>query len=82
MNNGYDKYLEHQYRWSGDFMNAIFDAIARADEGNLAKLAAGFPEEVDAYKLWTRVGVQALADKCSPDHPLMRQLKDEYGLEA
>lgn len=63
--NGYDRYLDHQYRRSGSFFNNLFLAIHIASSGNLAKLALGFPEEVDAYKTWTRIGVEEFAKKCA-----------------
>lgn len=62
--NGYDRYLEKQFSIGGGFFNTLFEAIARADEGNLAM---GFPEEVDVYKTWTREGRDAFLAKCSPD---------------
>jgi hypothetical protein len=33
---------------SGDFVNTLIDAIARADTNNLARLRMGFPELVTA----------------------------------
>ena len=76
MQNGYDRYLDKQFGMGGGFFNALFEAIARADEGNLTKLAAGFPEEVDAYKTWTRIGRDEFLAKCSPDHVMMSKIKD------
>jgi len=76
---GYDRYLEFQFNWSGDFFTYLFRAISMADEFNLAKLAEGFPEEVEAYKTWTRVGQNAFLNKCSDSHPLkMKVLSGEY----
>jgi hypothetical protein len=71
---GFDKYLEFQFDWSGDFYKFLFRAISQADEFNLARLAAGFPEEVEAYITWTRVGSEAFLAKCSPSHPLVKRV--------
>ena len=70
--NGFDRYLEFQFRWSGSFYTHLFGAIQQADHKNLEKLAKGFPEEVDAYKTWARVGSDAFLSNCSQDHPLVR----------
>ena len=79
---GFDKYLEFQYRQSGSFYKKLWEAIHQADEDNLAKLAEGFPEEVEAYKLWTRQGAGALLSKVSAGHGLRRPLIDEYQLDG
>ena len=75
--NGYDKYLEYQFHWTGSFYRTLFQAIELADDWNLTKLAKGFPEEVHAYILWSRQGMEALAAKCSPGHPLLKALQAE-----
>lgn len=73
--------MEYQFNWSGDFFTYLFRAISLADESNLAKLARGFPEEVEAYKTWTRVGRETFLDKCSDEHPLkVRVLAGEFTL--
>lgn len=41
-----------QFRYLGDFETALVAAIARADEGNLDRLALGFPMQVDGYRRW------------------------------
>lgn len=80
--NGYDRYLDFQYRQSGDFFRNLFQAIQQADHINLAKIAKGYPEEVEAYKTWTRVGVKEFLKKVSPEMGKLReQFKMEYGLE-
>ena len=53
----------------------MFEIIAKADGNNLEKLAKGFPEEVDAYKTWTRVGKEAFLAKCSPDNPILAKIQ-------
>ena len=81
MSSGYDKYLEHQYRWSGDFYIALFRAITLADTDNTERLSKGFVEEVDAYRVWTREGVESFLNHVSPDHPLRDRFIKEYNLE-
>lgn len=72
---GYDLYLEHQFRHSGSFVALLFQAIEHADEENLDRLAKGFPEEVEAYKTWSRVGQEAFLEGCDPSHPLVRGIR-------
>jgi len=79
--NGYDLYLEFQYRRTGDFYTTLFQAIHLADKKNTARLAQGFPEEVDAVRRWTREGPESLLEKCTPTHPLIERMKREYGIE-
>lgn len=40
---------EWQYRMCGGFTAALWEAIARADTYNLAKLRRAFPVEVDGF---------------------------------
>ena len=72
--NGFDKYLEFQFGMTGSFYTALFQAIQQADESNLHRLAQGFPEEVEAYKVWSRQGQRQFLDRCSPDHPMIRRM--------
>ena len=46
--------VEWQYRMCGDFKTALWGAITRADDGNLARLRLGFPIEVDGFLLFSR----------------------------
>lgn len=46
--------IEWQYGMLGGFKSALMDAISRADEGNLAKLAIGFPDEVFGFRKFSR----------------------------
>lgn len=78
--NGYDKYLEFQYKQTGDFFTALFNAISRADGNNLSLLTKGFPSEVEAYKTWTRIGVKEFLRHISQDHRLRDQFVNEYNL--
>jgi hypothetical protein len=50
---GFDRYLEFQYQFTGDFYTMLFRAIGQADDRNLDRLAKGFPEEVEAHVTWT-----------------------------
>ena len=48
--------LECQYPnicYPGNFTQKLFEAIYAADDSNQRKLAAGFPDEVDAVQHWT-----------------------------
>lgn len=49
LNEGERSLVNWQYNMMGGFESALWDAIKRADEGNLARLALGFPEHVEAY---------------------------------
>ena len=42
-----------QYRLQGGFLNALWAAIAAADEENLDRLAKGFPIQVQGYRWYT-----------------------------
>lgn len=78
---GYDRYLEFQFRQTGEFHTALFNAIQYADQENIEKLRLGFPEEVHAYLLWSRSGKDVLLAMCSPEHPLvLGVLSGEYHL--
>ena len=81
MKNGYDRYLDFQYGRSGDFFRVLFQAITLADSDNTLKLAKGFPEEVNAYKTWTRIGVEEFLPMLSPGHDLREQFMAEYQLK-
>ena len=82
MKNGFDRYLAFQYDKSGDFFRGLFQAITFADSSNMKKLALGFPEEVEAYKTWTRIGVEEFLKKVSPDlGDLRKQFMLEYELK-
>lgn len=38
----------------GHFEAALAEAIIRADDGNLARLRLGFPDQVDGFIAWSR----------------------------
>ncbi len=70
-----------QYRLCGGFRAALWEAIARADEGNLARLARGFPAEVGGYLRYTRErgwweSVMAKAKGSTPE-PITQPQLDE-----
>jgi len=81
MINGYDKYLEFQYRQTGDFYTLQFRTIMQADTKNTNRLSKGFPAEVEAYLTWSRVGVEEFVKHISPNHRLLSTFKKEYGLD-
>ncbi len=76
-NNGYDRYLEFQFGMTGNFFKSLFNVIAIADSINIEKLRLGFPEEVDAYLTFSRVGKDAFLAKCSQDNFLLKELKEK-----
>jgi len=45
--------IKWQFRLLGDFCQALFQAIALADDDNLELLSRVFPDEVAGYKAWT-----------------------------
>ncbi len=46
--------VEWQYGMCGDFKASLWQAISRADSGNMARLRRGFPVEVEGYRLYTQ----------------------------
>jgi hypothetical protein len=74
---GYDRYIEFQFNFAGDFYVALFQAIGRADPDNLAKLEKGFPEEVHAHVLWTQFGMEMFTMRVTAGHPLLKHLAVE-----
>ncbi len=44
--------IKWQFRKYGGFFAVLFEAIARADYQNLARLELGFPVEVGGFKEW------------------------------
>lgn len=65
--NSYEQYLMFQYHMVGDFAAALYRLISMADEANLARLEEGFPDEVDAHRVWTGWGRPELYRRCSPE---------------
>jgi len=55
--------VEWQYGMLGDFRTALFDAITRADESNLDRLALGFHDEVAGYRAWAHGTPYKMAEK-------------------
>lgn len=81
-NSGWDRFIEFQYQFTGDFYTLLFRTIAQADGKNLQRLGMGFPEEVHAYKLWTQEGQEAFACHVTAGHPLLRNLVAEMKHEC
>jgi len=50
MNEGERKLCEWQYEMTGSFYTTLFKAMSSADSFNLARLAIGFPEEVNSLQ--------------------------------
>lgn len=49
-----DYIFNYQYHMGGSFTQALYEAISRADEGNLHKLSLGFATQVQGFLAWTR----------------------------
>ena len=49
MNDGEYSLVKWQYHRAGDFTNALFGALMRADQHNLNRFKLAFPEETEAY---------------------------------
>ena len=47
--------VEWQFSFAGGFKTALADAIRRADEYHLNLLSLGFPDEVEAYRNYSRL---------------------------
>jgi len=56
LTHGERKLLEWQFKASGHFYKALWEAICHADEGNLDRLEKGFPSEVQAYRDYAHTG--------------------------
>ena len=54
--------IKWQFKLNGDFRTALWEAIKRADEGNLDRLALGFPDEVYGFRQWSQgdLGIRLL----------------------
>ena len=46
--NGEQSWLKYQYRFAGGFETKLWDAIIKADQRNLDRLAKGFPSHIQA----------------------------------
>lgn len=55
LNEGEKHLYDYYFGMSGSFYKALFDTITVADNDNLAKLQLAFPDEVGAYKSYSRV---------------------------
>jgi len=53
LNMGERHLVDWQYGGLGGFFTALWDAIRRADGGNLDRLGKGFPEDVEAYRRYS-----------------------------
>lgn len=50
--NGVKALIMWQFGYLGDFQLALWQAIAKADEENLHRLALGYPAHVRAFRDW------------------------------
>ena len=76
--NGYDRFLDYQFGYSGEFFKLLFKAMFQADLINLEKLGLGFYEEADAVKLWkfTPGGKEVLLSSCTPGYALLKDVRE------
>jgi len=75
---GAEAYLEFQLHRTGGFLTALFEAISRADETNLARLRIGFPHEVRGYELFAREGLDAILEVVGRDSPIAERFCKAY----
>ena len=45
--------VKWQFRLHGNFRTALWVAIIKADENNIARIKRGFPDEVEGYRAWS-----------------------------
>lgn len=76
--NGYVLYAKFQLGMLGDFYTYLFRAINYADKKNLERIAKGFPQCVEAYKTFTRVGASEFFAAAPQDDPFVKQFKERY----
>ena len=74
----FHKYLDFQFGYSGDFLQALWQTIQRADPDNTNLLAEGFPHHVEAYRVWTQEGVDAFLGECDPEYSLTIRMREEH----
>jgi len=55
LSKGEEFIVKWQFRLLGDFKKALAECIMRADDGNLARLEHGFPDEVKGYLDYTKI---------------------------
>lgn len=77
-NNGYDRFIDFQFGYSGSFFKLLFQTMIQADSNNLAKLSLGFLEETAAVYLFKNdpKGKQIILEKCSPDNKLVKAIRE------
>jgi len=76
--NGYDRFLDYQFGYSGDFFKLLFKTMFQADSSNLAKLSLGFTEEAAAVKLFKEHhnGKEVILDCCTPGYALVKDVRE------
>lgn len=52
---GEQSLVKWQFKEHGGFWTAVWDAISKADGGNLNRMALAFPSHVKAYRNYTSV---------------------------
>ncbi len=76
--NGYDRFLDYQFGYSGEFFKLLFKMMFQADPSNLAKLSLGFTEEAAAVKLFKEhpKGKEIILDCCTPGYALVKDVRE------
>jgi len=46
--------VKWQFRLLGDFQTSLAEAISKADDDNLKRIALGFPDQVQGFLGWNR----------------------------
>ena len=76
--NGYVLYAKFQLGMLGDFYTHLFTAISLADKKHLALVEKGFPQCVEAYKVFTRIGADSFFGAAPQDDPFIQRFKERY----
>lgn len=76
--NGYDRFLDFQFNYSGAFFKLLFQTMFQADPENLSKLAMAFPEEaaaVDWFKNHPQ-GKKYVVNHANSSNPLVKDIRE------
>ncbi len=76
--NGYDRFLDYQFNYGGEFFKLLFQAMFQADEINFPKLALGFPDEARAVLLFKLDpnGKEIILQQCTPGYALAEDVRE------
>ena len=76
--NGYDRFLDYQFRYSGEFFKLLFQTMFQADPTNLNKLRQGFPQEASAVDWFKNhpQGKEHILNACTPGYALVKDVRE------